>query len=184
MKKTTIILVLLGLFTWSSSSAQETVYGFTLADIDGKEVSLADYRGQVLLLVNVASKCGLTPQYKGLQELFEKYRETGFFVLAFPANNFRNQEPGSDIEIKEFCTGNYGITFPLFAKISVLGEDIHPLYRMLTSGAGRPELAGDIRWNFDKFLIDRLGRPVARFAPRTSPADSELVAALEKLLAE
>lgn len=184
MKKITIILVLLGLFSWSTLSAQENVYGFTLADIDGKEVSLADYRGQVLLLVNVASKCGLTPQYQGLQELFEKYREKGFFVLAFPANDFRNQEPGSDIEIKEFCTSNYGVTFPLFAKISVLGEDIHPLYRMLTSGAGRPELAGDIRWNFDKFLIDRLGRPVARFAPRASPTDPDLLAALEKLLAE
>ncbi len=184
MKKITLILVLLGLLCWPSSAAQETVYGFTMTDIDGNNVSLADYQGKVLLLVNVASKCGLTPQYQGLQELFVKYREKGFFVLAFPANDFRNQEPGSDIEIKEFCTSNYGVTFPLFAKISVLGEDIHPLYRMLTSGAGRPELAGDIRWNFDKFLIDRQGRPVARFAPRTSPADPELIAVLEKLLAE
>lgn len=157
---------------------------FKMKDIDGHEVDLAQYKGQVALLVNTASKCGFTPQYEGLEALYEKYSGQGFTILAFPANNFKAQEPGTDSEIKQFCSMTYNVTFPLFSKVSVKGEDICPLYAYLTSESTNPGFAGEIPWNFTKFLLDRQGRVVARFTPQTAPDDSALVQAIEKALTE
>lgn len=164
------------------AAAETSIHSFTMDDIDGRPVSLGTFKGQVLLVVNTASRCGLTPQYEGLQALYEKYRDRGLAVLGFPANNFRGQEPGSNEEIKEFCATKYGVEFPMFSKISVLGDDMHPLYKYLTSGAGNAGLAGDITWNFEKFLFDRNGRVAARFPPRTKPDAEEVVKAIETLL--
>jgi len=153
---------------------------FTL--MDGDEVRLADFFGQVILVVNVASKCGFTSQYEGLETLYRRYRDDGLVVLGFPANDFLGQEPGSNEEIQSFCRTEYGVTFPLARKISVKGEDMHPLYRHLCSGLGKQELAGEISWNFNKFLIGRNGTLLARFGSRTAPEDEELVSALSKAL--
>ena len=158
----------------------QDVYGFKVRTIDGVERSLADFRGKTLLIVNTASKCGNTPQYEGLETLYEKYRARGFEVLAFPANNFMGQEPGTNAEIKSFCTLNYKTTFPLFAKISVKGKDIAPLYRYLTTDSGFP---GDIGWNFAKFLVGPDGQVVARFSPTTKPLAAEVTDRIESLLA-
>ena len=155
------------------------IYSFTLKTIDGKEQSLSEYRGKTLLLVNVASKCGFTPQYKGLEALHQEYKDKGFVVLGFPANNFMGQEPGTNEEIKQFCSLNYGVTFPMFAKISVKGPDIHPLYKFLTESSDPP---GPISWNFNKFLVDSNGRIVARWGSRTAPDAKELVNKLEETL--
>lgn len=155
---------------------------FRMTDIDGKPVGLAQYRGRVVLIVNTASKCGLTPQYEALQAIHEKYLDRGFTVLAFPANNFKSQEPGTNEEIKNFCKVNYSVSFPLFSKISVKGDDIHPLYEYLTSEDTNPGFAGEIPWNFTKFLVNRQGRVVARFEPRTKPDSGEVVEAIEKAL--
>lgn len=155
------------------------VYDFTMKTIDGREQPLADYRGKTLLVVNVASRCGFTPQYKGLEALYRKYKDRGFAILGFPANNFMGQEPGTDPQIKEFCSLNYGVTFPMFSKISVKGADIHPLYKFLTESAEPP---GPISWNFNKFLIDKEGRIVARWGSRTAPESKELVGKLEETL--
>ena len=164
------------------AAAESSIYSFTMDDIDGRPVALETFKGKVLLVVNTASRCGLTPQYEGLQALYEKYRDRGLVVLGFPANNFRGQEPGSNEEIKEFCSTKYGVEFPMFSKISVLGDDMHPLYKYLTGGAGSVDLAGDITWNFEKFLFDRNGRLAARFSPRTKPDSEEVVKAIEGLL--
>ncbi len=165
------------------SAASPSVFDFKMKDIDGKEVKLKKYKGDVLLVVNTASKCGYTPQYEGLQATYEKYRDKGFYVLGFPANNFGGQEPGTEKEIKEFCESKYKVTFPMFAKISVKGEDQDPLYSYLTSKEINPEFGGDITWNFNKFLIDRKGKIVARFSSKDKP-DSEVVTeAIEKYLA-
>jgi len=131
------------------------IYDFRVADIDGNDVNLADYKGRVLLVVNVASKCGFTPQYKGLQKLYDQYKDKGFVILAFPSNDFMGQEPGTNEQIKTFCQLNYQVSFPLFSKISVKGRDIHPLYKFLTENSTDPNFAGGITWNFNKFLIDR-----------------------------
>ncbi len=155
---------------------------FSMDNIDGDRVDLSDYEGKVVMMVNVASKCGLTPQYEALQALYNRYSARGFVVLGFPANNFRDQEPGSNTEIKEFCTVNYGISFPLFSKISVLGDEIHPLYAYLTGEETNSAFAGDIQWNFTKFLIDREGKVIARFEPRTEPDGKEVVTAIEDAL--
>jgi len=155
------------------------IYGFTVKTIDGKEKSLADYQGKALLIVNTASKCGFTPQYKDLEDLYEKYRGRGLEILAFPANNFMSQEPGSDEEIKKFCDLRFKIKFPLFSKISVKGKDIHPLYAFLTAQKG---MEGGISWNFNKFLVASDGQVVARYGSRVKPGDQELVEALEKSL--
>jgi len=162
----------------------QSLYDFTLKDIDGKDVSLSAFKGKVVLVMNVASRCGFTPQYAGLQKLYETYQDRGFVVLGFPANNFLSQEPGTDPEIKAFCTTKYNVTFPMFSKISVKGSDQHPLYRWLTSKETDPEFAGDIAWNFNKFLINRNGKVVGRFGSRTKPQDKDLIAAIEKALAE
>jgi len=155
---------------------------FRMTSIEGEEMDLSRFKGKVLLLVNVASQCGLTPQYQGLQEIYEKYKEQGFVVLGFPANNFRGQEPGSDAEIKQFCTTNYGVTFPMFSKISVKGENQHPLYAFLTGADSNPSFSGEIRWNFTKFLVDRKGEVVARFEPRVTPNSAQVISAVEKEL--
>jgi glutathione peroxidase len=160
----------------------ESVHSFTLKDIDGKEVNLGQYRGKVLLLVNVASKCGLTPQYEGLQAVYQKYQGQGLVVLGFPANNFMGQEPGTNEEIKSFCSLKYNVTFPMFSKISVKGDDIHPLYKFLTDKQTNPEHGGEIKWNFNKFLVDKNGKVIARFEPKVQPNSPEVVQAIESAL--
>jgi glutathione peroxidase len=146
-----------------------TVYEFSAKTIDGKSRKLGDYKGKVLLVVNTASQCGFTPQYKGLEALYQKYKGQGFAVLGFPSNQFGQQEPGDDTEIAEFCEMNFGVSFPLFSKIDVNGASRHPLYAWLTAEDTKPEGAGDIKWNFGKFLVGRDGKVVARFAPQTAP---------------
>jgi glutathione peroxidase len=159
-----------------------TLHDFSARTIDGEERALAALDGKVALVVNVASKCGLTPHYSGLQRLYDGYRARGLEVLGFPCNQFAGQEPGSEAEVKEFCTLHYGVSFPLFAKVEVNGPGRHPLYAWLTGESAGPEAAGDVKWNFTKFLVGRDGRVVARFAPQTEPEAPELVAALEKAL--
>jgi len=163
-------------------AAMTNIYDFTMKDIDGKDVSLSAFKGKVLLIVNVASKCGFTGQYAGLEKLHATYTNQGFVVLGFPANDFLGQEPGTEAEIKNFCTLTYGVTFPMFSKISVKGKDIHPLYEFLTSNKTNPRFGGAISWNFNKFLIARDGTIVGRFGSRTKPDDKELVEALEMAL--
>ncbi|MDP2228471.1 MAG: glutathione peroxidase [Moraxellaceae bacterium] len=157
-----------------------SVYDFSGKTITGQDKPIAEYKGQVLLIVNTASKCGFTPQFKGLEALYEKYKDKGLMVLGFPCNQFLNQDPGSDSEISEFCELNYGVSFPMFAKIDVNGADAHPLFRHLTSAA--PGLLGStaVKWNFTKFLVDRNGRVISRYAPATKPED--IAADIEKLL--
>lgn len=169
--------------TPKTAPPEKSIYEFSMKDIDGRDVKLEAYRGQVAMIVNVASKCGYTPQYEGLEAIYEKYQGRGFTILGFPANNFLGQEPGTEADIKEFCSTNFGVKFPLFAKISVTGKDQHPLYTFLTSKESNPEFGGDISWNFNKFLLDRNGKVVARFATKEKP-DSEAVAStIEKYLA-
>ena len=162
----------------------KSVLDFKMKDIDGKDVKLKKYKGNVLLVVNTASKCGYTPQYEGLQAIYDKYRAEGFYVLGFPANNFGGQEPGTEAEIKDFCTTKYKVTFPMFAKISVKGDDQDPLYQFLTGKETNPAFAGDIKWNFNKFLIDRKGNIVARFDSKEAPQGEAVTAAVEKYLKE
>lgn len=173
-----------GLVWAQSEEAPEPVkslYDFTLKDIDGKPVKLDAYKGKVLLIVNTASFCGYTPQYKDLMEIYKKYHEQGFEVLAFPANDFKQQEPGTNDEIKEFCTTKYDVKFPLFSKISVIGDEQHPLFKYLTARPN-PDFTGDIQWNFEKFLIGRDGNLLHRFRSKTSPASPELTGAVEAAL--
>jgi glutathione peroxidase len=158
------------------------VLDFTMKDIDGKPVKLARYQGDVILLINVASLCGNTPQYTDLEKIYEKYKEKGFTILAFPANDFLKQEPGSNKEIKEFCTSKYNVTFPLFSKIVVKGPGQAPLYKYLTDKKTDSQFGGDIDWNFAKFLVNRQGELVARFPAGTDPMKPEVIAAIEKEL--
>ncbi len=159
-----------------------SIYDFTVKDIDGKNVKLEQFKGKVMLVVNVASKCGFTPQYKGLQEIYSQYKDEGFVILGFPANNFLHQEPGTNEEIKQFCSLNYNVTFPMFSKISVKGKNIAPLYKFLTEKESNPEFSGGISWNFNKFLISRDGKIVARFGTRTKPESEEVIQAITKAL--
>jgi glutathione peroxidase len=159
-----------------------SIYDFSLKDIDHKEVSLSQYLGKVVMIVNVASRCGFTPQYEGLQSLYLKYKDQGFVILGFPANNFGFQEPGTDEEIKTFCSAKYNVTFPIFSKISVKGNDIHPLYKLLTGKETDPEFGGDIKWNFSKFLLDKNGKIIARFEPQVKPESDQVIQAVEKAL--
>jgi glutathione peroxidase len=156
-----------------------SVLGFTMKNIDGEEVPLSKYRGKVLLIVNVASKCGNTPQYKDLEGLYLKYKDRGFMILGFPANNFGAQEPGTDQEIKTFCSTTYGVTFDMFSKISVKGEDQHPLYRLITSDS---TYGGDIKWNFQKYLVDREGKIAGKYLSKVTPMSEVLTSAIEKAL--
>jgi len=179
------------------------IYEIPVQKISGDDASLAEFKGKVLLLVNVASRCGLTPQYEGLENLYERYRGQGLVVAGFPANNFKSQEPGTNEEIQTFCTSNYGVKFPMFSKISVAGSDKHPLYNLLTTAQPRAisisdvpfreKLKGygietnadpEVLWNFEKFLVSRDGEVVKRFSPDTLPDAPELVAAIEEELAK
>jgi glutathione peroxidase len=154
----------------------------TMTRLDGSEEDLSLYKGKVVMLVNVASKCGLTPQYKGLQALYDRYGQKGLVILGFPANDFMGQEPGTDEEIGQFCELNFGVTFPLFSKISVKGEAMHPLYREITT---MPEpIGGDVLWNFQKYLLNKSGEVVKKIGPQTPPEDPEVNAAIEALLEE
>jgi glutathione peroxidase len=165
----------------ASGSTAAGVYDFTLPSIDGKPMPLADFKGNVVLLVNVASRCGYTPQYSALEAVYEKYKDRGFVILGFPANNFGGQEPGTNEEIKTFCSRKYNVSFPMYAKVSVKGDDQTPLYQYLTQKTA-PRLQGDIKWNFTKFLVDRNGNVEQRFEPAVTPDSPEVVSAIEKLL--
>jgi len=166
-------------FSAQAQEAPMNIYAFSMQKINGETESLADYKGKVVLIVNTASRCGFTPQYKGLEELYLRYKDRGFAVLAFPANNFMGQEPGSNEEIKDFCQLKYNTTFPLFAKTSVKGADINPLFKYLTEA---PAFKGPVTWNFNKFLVDGSGQVIARYDSRVKPLDPELVAAIEQAL--
>jgi glutathione peroxidase len=159
-----------------------SLYDIPLKTLSGEDASLADHEGKALLVVNVASKCGLTPQYAGLEELHERYADRGFSVLGFPCNQFFEQEPGTNEEVATFCSSTYGVTFPLFDKIEVNGPDRHPLYAELTEKEDAEGKAGDITWNFEKFLVSPDGQIVARFRPQVEPEDPELVSAVEAQL--
>jgi glutathione peroxidase len=165
----------------TSLYAGSGIYTFTLNSIDGKPSPLADYKGKVVLLVNVASQCGFTPQYSALESVYEKYKGQGFVILGFPANNFGAQEPGTNEEITTFCTRKYSVTFPMYSKISVKGEDQAPLYSYLTKDTGAG-IAGDIKWNFTKFLVDRDGKVLQRFESAVTPDSKEVTGAIEKAL--
>ena len=165
----------------SAYAAPKSIYDFTLPLLNGKDAPLADYKGKVVLVVNVASRCGFTPQYSALESIYEKYKDQGFVIVGFPANNFAGQEPGTNEEIAKFCTGKYNVTFPVYGKISVKGDDQAPLYSFLTKDAN-PTLAGDIKWNFTKFLVDRNGKVVERFEPAVTPDSPEVVSAIEAQL--
>jgi glutathione peroxidase len=155
------------------------IYDFTIDDIDGKARTLREFKGQVMMIVNTASFCGNTPQYEGLQTLYEHYRDQGFTILAFPANDFGKQEPGDNKEIAEFCYTKYSLEFPLFSKITVLGSQKHPLYRYLTE---HTPFQGEIKWNFQKFLVNRTGQVIARYAPKQKPLTQQIVGDIEKAL--
>jgi glutathione peroxidase len=159
-----------------------TELSYSMKSLTGKKVDLQDYKGKVVLVVNVASKCGLTPQYAELQGLYEKYKDQGLVVLGFPCNQFGRQEPGTSEEIASFCAENYGVTFDMFQKVDVNGDEACDLYKHLTSLELKPKGSGKITWNFEKFLIGRDGKAVARFAPNTAPSDEELVAAIQAQL--
>ena len=161
--------------------ARVLIYAFNMKDIDDKWVNLGKYKGQVMLVVNVASQCGLTPQYTALESLYKKYRKKGLVVLGFPSNDFREQEPGTNAEIKQFCDQKYGVTFPLFSKVNVLGERACDLYKWLVEKSGDPK---PVAWNFGKFLISREGRVVGRFEPKVTPEDPKLIAAIEAELSK
>lgn len=177
-----VILILLVGVSVVGHAAAQTVLDFAAEDIHGRVVALEEYRGSVLLIVNTASKCGFTYQFEGLQRVYERYRDEGLVVLGFPSDNFANQEFETEAEILGFCTGEYGVDFPMFAKIDVGGQTAHPLYAFLTSRESNPEFGGRITWNFNKFLADREGRIVARFDSRVEPEDPVVLAAIERAL--
>ncbi|MEP7339139.1 MAG: glutathione peroxidase [Acidobacteriota bacterium] len=160
----------------------KSIYDIPLKTIDGKPATLGDYKGKVLLIVNVASQCGYTPQYEGLEKIYKQYQSKGLIVLGFPANNFGGQEPGTEAEIVTFCSKNYGVTFPMFSKLSATGADIHPLYKFLTEKETNPNFAGKINWNFNKFLIDKNGNPIARFDSADKPESAKVTQAIEQAL--
>ena len=166
----------------SASAFGASVLDFTLNLLDGKPAPLANYKGKVMLLVNVASQCGYTYQYEGLEKLYEKYKDQGFVIAGFPANNFGGQEPGSNAEIGAFCKSKFGVTFPMFSKISVKGADKAPLYQFLTDPKANPQTGGEIQWNFTKFLVDRNGKVIQRFEPGVEPLSKEVESAVEAAL--
>jgi len=177
-----IFILMLCIGGSSTMAFAKDVYDFTLKSIDGDKISLNAYHGKVLLLVNVASKCGYTPQYAALESLYKKYKDRGLVIVGIPANNFASQEPGTDQEIKKFCSTKYNVTFPMMSKVSVKGEDETPLYQFLTDKAVNPQIGGDIQWNFTKFLFDRNGKPVARFEPAVTPDSPQVTTAVESAL--
>jgi glutathione peroxidase len=178
----TALAISISPFTHAQES-KPTVLGFVTTNIDGQRVNLSQYKGDVLLIVNTASQCGLTPQYEALEGLYQKYGKEGFKVLAFPANEFGAQEPGTNKEIKSFCESNYKVSFPLFSKIVVKGDKINPIYKFLTSEESNPKFAGPIQWNFTKFLVDREGQVIARFEPKVEPDSPEVIEKVEAAIA-
>lgn len=160
----------------------KSIHQFEMTNIQGETVSLSEYKDKVVLVVNVASKCGLTPQYEDLESVYETYKDRGLVILGFPANNFMGQEPGTNEEIAQFCSANYGVTFPMFSKISVKGKSIHPLYDFLTDKDKNGVTEGNIQWNFQKFLVDGEGKVVRSIEPRTSVKDPQILAEIEALL--
>lgn len=164
-------------------AGDKTIYDFTLNSIDGQPAPLAAYKGHVVMLVNVASRCGFTPQYTALESIYEKYKDRGFVVVGIPANNFGSQEPGTNQEIKTFCSSKYNVTFPMMAKVSVKGGDKTPLYQYLTDKTTSPTTGGEIQWNFTKFVVGSDGQIVARFEPKVTPDSPEVTSAIEKALA-
>jgi glutathione peroxidase len=167
----------------SVMAADKSVYEFTLNSIDGQPAPLAAYKGKVVMLVNVASRCGFTPQYEALEAVYEKYKDRGFVIVGIPANNFGAQEPGTNQEIKTFCSSKYHVTFPMMAKVSVKGEDQTPLYQYLTDKSANPQTGGEIQWNFTKFLVGPGGRVITRFESKVKPDAPEVTGAIEKALA-
>ena len=167
----------------SVMAAHKNVYEFTLNSINGQTAPLAAYKGKVVMLVNVASRCGFTPQYSALETVYEKYKDRGFVIIGIPANNFGAQEPGSNQEIKTFCSTKYHVSFPMMSKVSVKGDDKTPLYQFLTDKSANPETGGDIKWNFTKFLIGPDGRVITRFEPDVTPDAPQVTVAIEKALA-
>lgn len=176
MKTAVIFLFLMAL--GMNGHVPESIYEFKAENIDGKTISLDEYKGKTILIVNVASKCGYTPQYEGLQALYQTYRDEDFVILGFPANNFNGQEPGTDKEIKQFCTLEYGVDFPMFSKISVKGDDQSELFTYLTS-LDNPDFTGEIKWNFEKFLISKEGNLLRRFRSKAKPQSEEIVSAIK-----
>lgn len=168
-------LILFSIFGMSQSIKTNTIYGFKVNQIDGKEIELSEFKGKKILIVNVASQCGLTPQYKQLQELYEKYKQQNFTIIAFPANNFGEQEPGSNEEIATFCTKNYGVTFPVMEKISVKGSDIHPFYNWLTQKSENGNIDSEVKWNFQKYLVNESGELVKVITPTESPLSDNII---------
>ena len=183
VKKPRLLFAVIALMGMTLMAAEKTVYDFTLNSIDGQATPLSTFKGKVVLLVNVASRCGYTPQYAALETLYEKYKDRGFVIVGIPANNFGAQEPGTDQEIKTFCTSKYHVTFPMMAKVSVKGSDITPLYQYLTDKTANPKTGGEIGWNFTKFLIDGNGKVVARFDSAVEPESPQVSEAIEKALA-
>lgn len=179
-----LLLSGMGVVLQAQKNMDQTVYQFSALDIDGNPVSLSAYAGKVILIVNVASECGYTPQYEHLQAIYDRYKEQGLVVLGFPANEFGGQEPGSNAEIKDFCSTRFGINFPMFEKIVVKGKGQHPLYDFLTDAKANGLNDEEVRWNFQKFLIDRQGKLVAVIKPGLSVAEDEALALIEKELAE
>lgn len=178
MKLIMAILVCMGAINVFAQSTQPaTPLDFVVKDIDGKDYDLSQLKGKVVMIVNVASKCGFTGQYTGLEKLYESYKDRGLVLVAFPANNFKSQEPGTDAQIKEFCTSKFNVTFPIMSKISVKGADQHPLYKMLTSEKG------EVSWNFNKFLIGKDGKIIEHFESKVKPDDAKLTGAIDKALA-
>lgn len=179
MKKLMLCMLILAGITMA---ADKTVYDFTMNSIDGKATPLSAYKGKIVLLVNVASRCGYTPQYTALESIYEKYKDRGFVIVGIPANNFGGQEPGTNEEIKTFCSAKYNVKFPMMAKVSVKGDDMTPLYQFLTDKSANPNTGGEIQWNFTKFLVGPDGKVIARFEPKVTPDSPEVTGAIEKAL--
>jgi glutathione peroxidase len=177
-------VMLLGMAVGAMAFAASNVYDFTLNSIDGAATPLSSFKGKVVLLVNVASKCGYTPQYAGLEKLYEAYKDKGFVIVGVPANNFGAQEPGTNEEIKTFCSRTYNVTFPMMSKVSVKGSDKTPLYQYLTDASTNPKTSGEIKWNFTKFLIDKNGNIAARFESAVTPDSADMAKAIEQALAQ
>lgn len=181
MKTLGIILSILGIM---SMPASNTIYDYSAKDIDGNNVNLSDYKGKVLLIVNTASECGFTPQYEQLEMIYKRYNQFGFEILGFPCNQFGGQEPGSEEDIKEFCQKNYGVSFPMFSKIDVKGENQHPIYEFLTQKSKNGKLDSEVKWNFQKYLIDKDGKLVEMFKSNVDPVDADFLEKVNRLLFE
>ncbi len=181
MRKTVVFGLFLLMFSWASAQAGNAVIDHAVQSLSGDPVNLAEYRGKAMLIVNTASECGFTPQYAGLQELYEQYADRGLVVIGFPSDDFGGQEPGSADQIETFCRRNYGVTFPMMAKVHAKGPDKAPIYRALTEST--PDgIRGEVKWNFTKFLVDAEGQVVRRFGSRVKPMSSEMIEAIESVL--